>query len=258
MTTTGKQIEARREYDTIAVDYDKSYLSHPSGKLEQQLISDALGDLTGLTVLDLAGGGGIHARTAIAQGAVAVDLVDISPGMIKVAQDIEASLGRNVMRFFEGDASKPLSHLPLREDGYDVVMANWLLNFAETTEVLDAMLANAAGYLKKGGLFVGIRTANVRSAVLRSGCYGVKLREMRPFKGGVRYTVSVLTDPPVDLEGVTLDVLDSGSAEVYERNGLTEVETIPCEAARVVQEDPEYWEGFKKDPYYAVVKAVRK
>ncbi|KAL2199404.1 S-adenosyl-L-methionine-dependent methyltransferase [Corynascus similis CBS 632.67] len=225
--------QARQEYDQIAADYNNQYGASSTSALESELVSIALGgNLAGLSILDLGGGSGIHARGAVERGAVAVDIVDISPGMMKVAEDIERSLGRNVMRFFEGDAAKSLSHLPLRDAGYDVVMANWVLDFAETRDVLDAILGNAVRYLKPGGLFVGARVANPHSVSVKSGRYGVEYAWYKPIPGGVKYKVVVASDPPIEFEGATLDVLCSGSPEVYEKAGLTNVEQIPPGAAR--------------------------
>jgi ubiquinone/menaquinone biosynthesis C-methylase UbiE len=113
--------QVKTDYDISAVTYN-DYSLLPSGQLESQLIKVALGDCTGRTILDLGGGTGLHAREAIDLGADSVDIVDISPEMLKIGQEIEKSLGReNIIRFFEADVSKPLSHLPLREDAYDVI-----------------------------------------------------------------------------------------------------------------------------------------
>jgi len=248
---------AKEGYDRIAADYNSQYAPTPGGALESELIGIALGDLTGLAVLDLGGGSGIHAREAVDRGAVAVDIVDISPGMLKIAEETEKSLGRNVMRFFEGDAAKPLSHLPLREGGYDVVMVNWVLDFADTRDVLDAMLGNAAGQLKKGGLYVGVRVANPHSANYTSGKYGVKATWLQPLPGRVRYRIVIDGNPPFELEGVSLEVLYSGSPEVYEAAGLTDVQLVPFDQTDVVQKDPEFWKDFLEDPFFAVVKAVK-
>jgi SAM-dependent methyltransferase len=51
-----------------------------------------LGDCTGLKVLDVGGGSGLHARKAIDAGATVVDVVDISPEMMRAGQEIETSL----------------------------------------------------------------------------------------------------------------------------------------------------------------------
>ena len=73
---------AKSDYKSTAVVYN-DYASLPLGHIESQLIAAALGDCNGLTVLDLGGGTGVHAREAVAMGASAVDVVDISAEMLK-------------------------------------------------------------------------------------------------------------------------------------------------------------------------------
>jgi ubiquinone/menaquinone biosynthesis C-methylase UbiE len=250
--------QIKQEYDSFAPEYNNQYSITPAATVEGQLIGLALGDLTGLTVLDVGGGSGLHAREAIDLGAAAVDIIDISPGMMKVAEDIEKSLGRNVMRFFEADAAKPLSHLPLRPEGYDVVMANWVFDHTETREVLAAMFENVVGNLKTGGRFVGVRVANLHSENLRTGKYGVTFKAFKPVPGGFKYSVVMHCTPPIEFDAATLDILRASSAEVYEQAGLTNVELVPFEAAEAVQKDAEFWKELVADPFFAVVKAVKK
>jgi ubiquinone/menaquinone biosynthesis C-methylase UbiE len=88
MSVTG---QVKQDYDKAAGAY-AGYNSLPSGQLGSQLIGIALGNLGGLTVLDLGGGSGVHAREATDLGAAAVDIVDISPGMLKIAHELEESL----------------------------------------------------------------------------------------------------------------------------------------------------------------------
>lgn len=59
------QLDGYRQYDNV-----------PWGILEHQLQESALGDCSGMTVLDLGGGQGLRARHAIDHGAIAVDVVD--------------------------------------------------------------------------------------------------------------------------------------------------------------------------------------
>lgn len=124
----------KTQYDSIAKSY-ASYDSLPLAKLEQELVTKAIGDCTNLTVLDLGGGNGQCDRKAIELGAELVDVVDISPAMLEVGIEIEQKLGREgKIRWFEADAAKAMHHLPLMPDGYDVVMCNWLFDHAETNE----------------------------------------------------------------------------------------------------------------------------
>lgn len=250
--------QVKKDYDNSALNYN-NFSSVPFGQLESQLIKIALGDCAGLAILDLGGGTGLHAREAIDLGAVSVDLVDISPGMLKIGQEIEKSLGReNTIRFFEADVSKPLSHLPLHESGYDVVMANWIFSHADSMEVLEGMFRNVVGYLKPGGRFVGVRDANPTSPAMLNGKYGATYKWVKEIPGGVKFLVVLHCTPPVEFEGASLEIIYSGSTEMYESFGLTDVEVVPYQSTEVVQKDPEFWKLFLERPNLAVTKAAKK
>lgn len=255
MMSASDQVKA--DYENVCVVYnDESSL--PCGQIESQLVKIALGDCTGLDILDLGGGTGIHAREAIELGAVNLDLVDISPGMIKVAEGVERSLDRNIIRFFEADISKPLSHLPLREGGYDVVMANWVFDHASSIDMLEGMFRNIVTYMKPGGRFVGVRIAGGGYFSGDVSRYGITVKNAEEIPGGRRYKVVMKTTPQVEFAGTSLEVTYSGSTEIYEKSGLSHVEIIPPETAQAVQADPDFWKSFLEKPWFAVVKAVKK
>lgn len=120
------------------------------------------------------------------------------------------------------------------------------------------MLRNAAGHLKAGGRFVGVREANLDGVDLaRVSKYGAAI-ELAPIPGGFRYQARLLCDPPVEFEAASLEILYSGSPEVYEKAGLSDVEVVPYESAEVVQKDPEFRKDFLAKPCLAVVRAVKK
>lgn len=126
---------SKTQYDSVAEAY-AAWGHLPIAKLEQQLIAKAIGDCTGLTVLDLGGGNGQYARKAVEQGAKSVDVIDISPAMLQLGKQIEASSGgESKIRWFEGDVSKSLHDLPLLPKGYDVVMCNWVFDHATNEQV---------------------------------------------------------------------------------------------------------------------------
>lgn len=129
----------KSQYDPIADAYCSLENDLPSSKLESELVSKAIGDCRGRTVLDLGGGTGLYARTAISQGADLVHVVDNSPVMLEKGRVIEATRssgqGKGKIQYFEGSASESLCDLPLLHEGYDLVMCNWVFNHAKGNKV---------------------------------------------------------------------------------------------------------------------------
>lgn len=257
MASTTEQ--AKQDYDTSAALYN-DYVFLPSGRIEFELIEHALGDCTGLTILDLGGGTGLHARQAIELGATVVDVVDISPKMLQIGEKIEASLRGNDQKinYHEADVSKSLSHLPLRKGGYDIVMGNWIFSFADSFELLEGMFLNIVGNLKLGGRFIGVRDADPMSPILRTGQYGASCKWIEEIPGGVKYLCVLHSMPPIEFEGASLEVIYSGSTELYEKFGLTDVQVVPYENVEVVKKDPEFWKEFLERPCLAVVTARKR
>ncbi|KAI6383226.1 hypothetical protein MCOR25_000147 [Pyricularia grisea] len=244
--------QAQKDYDSLATKYE-DYASLPSGKLESQLIKIALGDCSGLSILDLAGGSGIHAREAVELGAVRVDVVDISSGMLAIGAEHEASLGREgVIRYLLGNATQPLSHLGLAEKSYDLVMGNWVFSFADSLEMVEGVFRNITAHLKPGGRFVGVRDNDPWSPAL-DGRYGGSCRQLQRIPGGVRYRCVLHLTPPVEFDGACLETIYSGSEELWRRFGFAGLETVPYEQAEVVQKDAEFWRMFLDRPNLAVV-----
>jgi SAM-dependent methyltransferase len=191
-------------------------------------------------------------------GADSVDVVDISHEMLQMGRNFEASLDReDFIRFYEADVSKPFPYLPLRRGGYDVVMANWVFSFAENMDVLEGMFRNIVAYLKPGGRFIGVRDADPWSPALRNGKYGGSCTWIDRIPGGVKYMCVLHCEPPIEFEGASLEVIYSGSSEIYERYGLTDIEVVPYESAEIVQRNPDFWELFLARPNLAVVQALK-
>ncbi|KAK1834084.1 Ubiquinone/menaquinone biosynthesis C-methyltransferase UbiE [Podospora conica] len=249
----------KKQYNSVATQYD-SVEDVPCSKIEAQLIRTALGNCTGLAVLDIGGGTGLHARRAIDDAnAAVVDVVDISREMLRAGEAIEAKLGRQGrIRWLEADATRPLSEQigeSLRPGGYDVVMANWVFDHATSMADLKAMWENIAANLKPGGRFLGVRVRSLHAGYMKPGKYGATFSDMEEIPGGWKYRVGVLTNPPFDFGGTsmteTLDLVD----EIPRQLGLVDFEVVPPDEAEVVKEDLEFWADFVKDPNLAVVVA---
>ncbi|KAK6212700.1 hypothetical protein LQW54_004967 [Pestalotiopsis sp. IQ-011] len=252
-------------YDTVKQEYNANakayndYDSLPYGQLEAQLFGTALGDASGQTVLDLGGGTGLRARQALAAGAASVDVVDISPAMLSVGRDIEKELGReDKIRWLEADASRPLDHI-LGRARYDVVMANWLFDHAESDEGLEGMWRNIDAHLRPGGRFVGIRSGDPRSdALSRTKKYGIWYEDITEIPGGVGLRFFMATDPPINFDAKLVESSYGGSTKYHTKYGLEDVELIPAGDMKVAREDPEFWKVFLDNPPMIAVKARKK
>ena len=260
--------QEKTQYDGVATDY-KSYDDLPMAKLEHELIRTALGDCTGLKILDLGGGSGTHARQALNAGASLVDVADISEAMMQIGKDIEASSasshppGRGELRWFAADAGKPLAEQGagvLPAGSYDVVMANWVFDHAHTIDDLKGMWSNIVSSLKPGGRFVGIRVTKEgiwADYVLKTGKYGCRYEDVAEIPGGVECKVFLLTDPPFTFGGTMMEDSYARINAIPKEMGLKDFQTVPTEEAEIVKKDKEYWQEHLDQPLFAVMTAVK-
>lgn len=249
---------AKAEYERTAALYEL-IPDIPLGVIESQLLTHVFGDATGLTVLDLGGGSGNHAREAVDAGAALVDIVDISPDMLQHARDAEVALGRDDrVRCFEADCSQPFD-LPLREKQYDIVMANWLFDHAGTDEMLEGMWHNVATYLKPGGRFVGVRLERPFGDSTHLEKYGVTLKDFKELPGGVSLTVCINggNGVPFQIQIASREVSYNGSTVLHEKYGLKDVYAVPYEHADIVARDLPFWDEFLQNPFSVVITGTK-
>lgn len=137
------------QYNLLADKYDLLLKATPYRPyVEAYTFLGIVGDVTGLRVLDLATGTGYYARACAKMGATEVVAIDISDQMIEVARHAEADEPLNI-HYHVGDAAQFRGDKP-----FDVVIAVYLLHYAPTHEILQAMCNNIAANLKPGGRFV--------------------------------------------------------------------------------------------------------
>jgi 2-polyprenyl-3-methyl-5-hydroxy-6-metoxy-1,4-benzoquinol methylase len=137
-------------YDAIAEQYKRSKLTPWRRYIEQYTFFEMLGDVRGLSVLDLACGEGFYARLLKLRGAARVVGIDLSAEMIRLARRAEADDPLGV-EYVTGDAIGFRS-----AETFDVVTAAYLLNYAESEEALAAMCRTIAAALTPGGRFVTV------------------------------------------------------------------------------------------------------
>ena len=129
----------RGGYDRWAAVYDHD--GNALQALEEPLVWQAMGDVRGLTVLDLGCGTGRHAIRLAAAGAE-VTGVDFSEKMLAEARRKPAS---DKIRFLVHDLHQ---RLPFPDAGFDLVVSGLVL---EHLQVLDGFFTEARRVLKPGG-----------------------------------------------------------------------------------------------------------
>lgn len=247
MDTESSRVQGR--YDENADAYSQ-FITTSLGTLEQQLFDLSIKYCNGLKVLDLGGGTGLRARDALNAGAQAVDVVDISPEMMRIGQQFEKSIGRDKITWYHGDVSKSLEHLPLGP--YDLVIANGIFDHAHNAEELEGMWCNAAAYLKPGGRVIANRN-NPLSRAAANGKYGVMFTDFREFPGGISYRYCMATEPPLEFESIALDVY-SGSLEIPGKF-FEDFKNVPWEDTPAVKVDPDFWKEYLADPILHIFEA---
>jgi hypothetical protein len=80
------------------------------------------------------------ARKAQSLGATTLVDVDVSSEMINIAHKIEKGMGVTGINYYVSDSSKPIDALKGQEGKFDLVLENWLLNYATTFNKIVGML----------------------------------------------------------------------------------------------------------------------
>lgn len=137
------------QYDTIAHDYQEIAAGVPLREPEWYSLHRRLGDLAGLSVLDLACGDGMGTRLLKRWGAARVVGVDVSEQMIGLARQQEEAQPLGI-EYRVADAAT------LGTIGeFDRVTASYFLHYARTREELLRMVRTIHDNLKPGQRFVG-------------------------------------------------------------------------------------------------------
>ncbi len=138
------------QYDSIAGGYQQTKQSPLRQYVEAYTFFNLLGDVKGLSVLDLACGEGFYTRGIRGQGAARVLGIDISAEMIALARQQEkaAALG---IEYRVGDVAEMNP-----DERFDLVSAAYLLHYAVDVQQLGEMCRRIASSLRPGGRLVSI------------------------------------------------------------------------------------------------------
>ena len=236
------------QYDAIAKEYAqvKSYNPVDTYCFYPRFY-EAIGDVRGKSVLDLACGTGKIGYTLLARGAAGVLGVDESEEMLAIAK--ANRLPDCYMEFMQ------LRVGAMGEIGrFDVITAGWLLHYAQTEDELKRMCKNIALNLKPHGIFVALNS-NPDSPLGGSEEYG--------------YHVTAERDPPQNGDTLTLTCFGNHAevkfltthwdTETYKaamrEAGLSFSVRIPKPVARAYKTmGTEWWDELERHPTTAIFK----
>lgn len=138
--------------EACATSYDKMTDTHPQHRNVYMFnVFRALGDLSGLRVLDMPCGEGKYTCEMFARGAGHVTSVDICDTMLSLSRDRVAELGKSdCWSSVQGDVTVPLD--ALGSEVFDRQLANFLFEYSPTQEALENTARNLFRSMKPGGI----------------------------------------------------------------------------------------------------------
>ena len=242
------------DYDPIVEQYQQSKQQPWRAFIESFTLLKLVGDPTGLTVLDLACGEGFYSRLLRRRGAARVMGLDLSAGMIGLAEAQEARQPLGV-RYAVADA-RELSG----EDPVDLAVAAYLLNYARTRAELQAMCDGIARSLKPGGRFVTVNT-NPALAFPSAPCYrkyGFETEAVGEWGEGtpIRWTFH-LGDGSFTIENYHLSV--ASHEEALRRAGFRDIRWHPAALSpdAPVEQDHDFWSTLLESPPLTFIECVK-
>jgi toxoflavin synthase len=205
-------------------------------------------------VLDVACGEGFYTRMIRQRGAGRVTGVDLSQGMIKLAQTQEER-HRLGIEYVVADA-RDLSDA----DEFDLTVAAYLLNYAQTREELQGMCDGIARSLKSGGRFV---TVNCNPALAFRTApsyrkYGFETSVVGDWQQGtpIKWTFH-LSDGLFDIENYHLDV--AVHEEAFRNAGFREVRwhAPKLSPEGLLENDREFWSSLMNHPPMTFIECIK-
>jgi len=138
------------DYNPIAERYQEAKQQPWRTHVERFTLLELIGDVSGLSVVDLACGEGYYTRAIAQRGARRTCGIDLSRHMIELAREQERAQPLGI-EYLVGDACD-VDH----GEQFNLVVAAYLLNYARDESKLVAMCRGIANRLIPGGRFVTV------------------------------------------------------------------------------------------------------
>lgn len=232
------------QYDAIADLYQDSKRLPFRKSIERYTLFEALGDIRGLTVLDLACGGGFYTRLLKRAGAAAVTGVDVSREMIRLAEEEEERepLG---CRFVCRDAAdfEPTA------GAADVVVAMYFLHYAGTRDKLVRFCRVCHHALRPGGRIVGFNDNVMRPprGTVSFRKYGIEKTGPRTPREGAPIRYRLTNDDGSQLEFDNYFLEPQTYDEAFRESGFREFRWLGVSLEPGERGNP-FWDDFLRDP----------
>ena len=233
------------EYDSIALQYQQTKNSPLRRFVESYTLMDLIGDVSGLSVLDLACGEGFYARRVKQQGAAQVVGVDISPAMIALAEEQECSHPLGIDYVCSDVQTMP------DLGSFDLVIAAYLLHYAPTEVELASMCERIASHLRPSGRFVSLNENPRQLLEQYEGYtqYGFNKTADAPLRNGSPITYSLVSGREI----ISFTAFFFGVAtyeRVFNAAGLTIIQWHPLKLGKegLLEYGPEYWNEYMNNP----------
>ncbi len=239
--------------DLTAAYNSKYRFDHPHQFMAYSTWLEEIGDVRGQRVLDLACGGGTSTRMLSDRGAL-VTGVDNSASMLETAEkDEEIHPVGN--RYILADASTPTQY---SGQNFDIVVAAFLLHYANDEKVLRGMIENISLNLKLGGKFVGINLSPDHPIILPGKDISHSSRWIDvPFKDGSPTEVSLWTQK-YELICTLTDYYWSKSTleRLFKESGFKEVKWVEV---RMHEEGKKFknWKELEKQNMLVIIEAIK-
>jgi SAM-dependent methyltransferase len=233
----------RVEYDDIAAEYAASKQLPFRIVVEAPTLFDIAGDLRGLAVLDLPCGDGTYSRALARRGAASVFGVDLSHAMVERAKALERAQPLGIA-YRLGDAAT-LGTI----GAFDLVVACYLFNYAQTRAQLLAFARTVHANLKPGGRIVGMND-NPRTPLSRYGdhaAYGFSRTIDLPRREGarIRYTLPTADGGTFGFDNFWL--APETYEQVFAEAGFEDFQFVDCRAELPPGQDRTFWDDFLRD-----------
>ncbi|MBV8863382.1 MAG: class I SAM-dependent methyltransferase [Mycobacterium sp.] len=239
--------------DRIAEQYQQAKALPGHSQIETHSALQLIGDVRGKRVLDVACGEGHLTRMVRNAGAAEVVGIDISQRMVDLARKQETRQQVGIEYRVE-DAKAVVGHAD-----FDLVVAAWLLVYAQTRAELVQMCRGVASRLAPGGRFVTIvnNPAVYNFDPLpdyRKYGFTLSLAD-HAVEGAPTKVILLLEDSTLEIENYYMSIAAYESA--LTQTGFRDFAVRMPEVPSGTDTEPGYWDEFLRYPSFVLLDCVK-